>query len=40
VLAAPRPEAIREAEEVRLVNGVQHFRHRPLNDLVLQRSDA
>ena len=40
VLAAPRPEAIGEAEEVRLVDGVQHFHHRALDDLVLQRGDA
>ena len=40
VLAAPRPEAIGEAEEVRLVDGVQHLHHRALDDLVLQRGDA
>ena len=37
MLAAPRPEPIGEAEEVRLVDGVQDFHHRPLDDLVLQR---
>src|ERR687891_1394402 len=40
VLAAPRPEAVGEAEEVRLVDGVQHFHYRALDDLVLQRGDA
>ena len=40
VLAAPRPEPVGEAEEVRLVDGVQHLHHRPLDDLVLQRGDA
>ena len=39
VLAAPRPEAVGEAEEVRLVDGVQHLHHRALDDLVLQRGD-
>ena len=33
---APRPEPVGEAEEVLLVNGVQHLDHRPLDDLVLQ----
>jgi hypothetical protein len=37
--AATRPEPIRKAKEVRLIDGVQHFDHRPLEDLVLQRSD-
>jgi hypothetical protein len=40
VLAAPRPEGVGEAEEVRLVDGVQHLHHRALDDLVLQRGDA
>ena len=37
--AAPRPKPVREAEEVRLVDGVQHLDDRPLEDLVLQRGD-
>ena len=37
--AAPRPEPVGETEEVRLVDGVQHLDHRPLEDLVLQRGD-
>jgi site-specific DNA recombinase len=40
VLGTPRPEPIGEAEEVRLVDGVQHLHHRALDDLVLQRRDA
>ena len=40
MLAAPRPESVREAEEVRLVDRVQYLHHRPLDDLVLQRRDA
>jgi hypothetical protein len=36
----PRPEAVGETEEVRLVDGVQHLHHRALHDLVLQRGDA
>src|SRR5919106_2093102 len=40
VLAAPRPEAVGETEEVRLVDGVQHLHYRALDDLVLQRGDA
>jgi site-specific DNA recombinase len=40
VRAAPRPEAVREPEEVRLEDGVQHLDHRTLDDLVLQRRDA
>src|SRR5207253_10656176 len=38
--AAPRPEPVGEAEEVLLVDGVQHLDHRPLDDLVLQRGDT
>ena len=37
--AAPRPEPVREPDEVRLVDRVQHLDHRPLDDLVLQRGD-
>ena len=40
VLAAPRPEPVREAEEVLLVDRVEHLDHGPLDDLVLQRGDA
>jgi hypothetical protein len=36
---APGPEPIREAEEVLLVDGVQHLDERALEDLVLQRGD-
>jgi hypothetical protein len=38
--AAPRPKPIRETEEVRLVDGVQHLDDGALDDLVLQRSDT
>ena len=37
--AAPRPKPIREADEVLLVDGVQHLDDGTLEDLVLQRSD-
>ncbi len=40
VLAAPRPEPIREPEEVLLVDRVQHLDERPLDDLILQRRNA
>jgi hypothetical protein len=39
VRAAPRPEAVREAEEVRLVDGVQYLDDGALDDFVLQRGD-
>src|SRR5205085_11688564 len=39
VRAAPRPESIRHAEEVFLVDRVQQHDHRPLDDLVLQRGN-
>src|SRR6266511_5407956 len=39
MLRAPRPEPVRETEEVLLVYGVQHLDHRPLKDLILKRSD-
>ena len=39
VLAALGPEPIREAEEVFLVDRVQHRDRRPLDNLVLQRRD-
>ncbi len=37
---APGPKPVREAQEVRLINGVQHLDHRPLKELVLQRRDS
>src|SRR5215471_7198728 len=37
--AAPRPEPVRDAEEVFLVDRVQHRGHRPLDNLVFQGSD-
>jgi site-specific DNA recombinase len=40
VLTALRPKAVRESEEVLLVNRVQHFDHRTLDDLILQRGNA
>ena len=40
MLAAPRPEPVREPEEIFLVDRVQDLDHRSLNDLVLQRGDA
>src|ERR1700756_2789820 len=36
---APRPEPIREPDEILLVDRVQHLHHRPLQDLVLKRGD-
>src|SRR6202030_3267652 len=39
VRAAPRPEPIREPEEVFLVDRVQHRSRRPLDDFVLQCGD-
>ena len=38
--AALRPEAVREAEKVRLVDGVEHLDDGPLDDFVFQRGDA
>jgi len=38
--AAPRPEPVRESQEVRLVDGVEHPGDGPLENLVLQRRDA
>jgi len=40
VRAAPRPEPVAEPEEGLLVDRIQHFDHRALDDLVLQRCDA
>src|SRR3974390_522015 len=39
VRAAPRPEPIRDPEEILLVDRVQQRDHRPLDDLVLQGGD-
>jgi hypothetical protein len=39
VRAAPRPEPVRDAEEVLLIDHVQQRDHRPLDNLVLQRGD-
>src|ERR1700675_790237 len=39
VLAAHRPEPIREPEEVLLVDRVEHREHCPLDDLVLESRD-
>ena len=38
--AAPWPEPVREAPEVRLIHGVQHLDDGPLDNLVLQRGNA
>ena len=35
----PRPKPVRETKKVLLVDPVQHLDHRPLQNLVLQRSD-
>ena len=40
VRVASRPEPIREAPEVRLINLIEHGHHGLLNNLVLQRRDA
>ena len=40
MLAAPRPKSVREAEEVRLVDGVEHLDGRALNDFVFQRGNT
>src|SRR6185437_15140463 len=37
---ATRPEAVRAVQEVLLVDGLQHHRHRALQDLVLEGRDA
>lgn len=37
---SPRPKAVREAQEVGLVDGVQHFGDGTLDDFVLQRRYA
>jgi site-specific DNA recombinase len=39
VLTAPGPKAVREPEEVLLVNRVQHLDHRALDDLIFQGGD-
>jgi hypothetical protein len=38
--AASRPEAVAEAQEVGLVDGVQHLGHRTLDNLILERGNA
>src|SRR5215472_14601200 len=38
--ATPRPEAVAEAYKVGLVDGIQHFGYRALDNLVLERRDA
>jgi len=40
VLAAPRPEAVAEPQEVCFPDCVQHLDHRALDDLILQCRDA
>jgi hypothetical protein len=40
MLAAPGPEPIREAEEVGLVDVVEYFHRRTLNELVFERRNA
>ena len=40
MLAAPRPKPVREAEKVRLVDGVEHLDGGTLNDFVFQRGHA
>ena len=40
MLASPFTEPVGKAEEVRLIDGVQHRRHGVLDDLVLQGGDA
>jgi hypothetical protein len=39
VLAASRSEAIREAEKIRFVYGIEYLDDGSLNDLIFQRSD-
>jgi len=38
--AASRPETVGKAQEVHLVDGVEHLDDGPLENLVLQRGDA
>jgi hypothetical protein len=40
VLTAPRPESVREPEEVFLVDRTEHHDHRALDDFVFQGSDS
>jgi hypothetical protein len=37
---APRAEPVRKSEKVRLIDPVQHFHHRALDNFVFQRSDS
>src|ERR1700694_2424912 len=39
MLGAPGPKPVGETDEVLLIDRVQHLGHRPLEDLVFQRSD-
>jgi len=40
MLTAPKPEPVREAQEILLIDRVEHFRHCPLDDFVLQCGDT
>jgi hypothetical protein len=40
VLAAPRPESVRESDKICLVDCIQYLGDRALDNLVLQRCDA
>ena len=40
VLVALRSESVTKSQKVRLVNGIEHFHHSTLYDLVFQRSDS
>src|SRR5215469_11443719 len=40
MLAAPGSEPVRKIEEIRFVDGIQHFHRRALYDLVFQRCDS
>ena len=40
MLTAPRPEPVREAQEILLIDRVEHFHHCPLDDFVLQCGDG
>ncbi len=39
MLAAPGSKPIREPQKIFLVNRIEHFHHRMLDDLILQRRD-
>jgi len=40
MLASPGPEPVRESEEIRFVDGVQHLSRRTLDNFVFQRRDS